>query len=308
MQRNLHSVLKAFSSSLARGKAFPFICLFAFITLQGFATQDPAGKECSFRKDDRGQLRASYLSDLPDQLTYLKIDQGFSKGLLFDQKMSNLYYDGPGGILSFAIHRRSATHISEWHLARATFQYSRPHHESTLLYNFSGGTRFVYLRRLEPRGAFRFYGGGQVDLTSDFRVIPAMGNSSLFANAMGSLQPRVDISYALLMFDREWNFDFSLAASLIGYNMGFPDYGSSYRIGDDGGISLQNFESFLTHPGNTAQISSGIFYRHSFGNEYNPNWCRIGYNWDYLRVNGNHDLRLYNVRHQLVLELYFLLN
>ena len=258
--------------------------------------------------DDRGHLRATYLSDLPDKLTFLKIDQGFSKGLLFDQKMSNLYYGGPGGVLSFALHRRAPSHISEWHFARATFQYSRPEHENSLVYNFAGGARYVHLRRLEPRGPFRFYAGGQADLTGDFRIIPAMGNSFLFANALGSLQPRVDVSYALLLFDREWHFDYSLAASLIGYNLGFPEYGTSYRIGEDGGSTLQNMESFLTHPGNTAQISSSVFYRHSFGNEYNPNWFRIGYNWEYLRLDGNHELRLYNVRHQVVLELYFLLN
>ncbi len=298
---------KSFFFRLA-GMAFLFLSLSGFVVPGVCAGQFTDNDGYRPDRDDRGHLRATYLSDLPDKLTYLKIDQGFSKGLLFDQKMSNLHYSGPGGVLSFALHRRTPSHISEWHFARGTFHYSRPHHENSLVYNFSGGTRYVHLRRLDPRGPFRFYAGAQADLTADFRIIPAMGNSFLFANAVGSLQPRMDISYPLLLFNRELHFDFSLAASLIGYNLGFPGYGTSYRIGEDGGSTLQNLESFLTHPGNTAQISSGIFYRHSFGNEYNPNWCRIGYNWDYLRMDGNHDLRLYNVRHQFVLELYFLLN
>ncbi len=274
-----------------------------------FADQLLGGDDCTPASiGDRGHLRATYIAELPEVLTYLKIDQGFSKGLLFDQKMSNLYYGGPGGILSFALHRRAPSHISEWHFARGTFQYSRPRHKNSLVYNFSGGVKYVHLRRLEPRGSFRFHVGGQAGLKGDFRIIPAMGNSFLFANALASLQPRADISYALFLFDREWNFDFSLAATLVGYNLGFPEYGSSYRIGQDGGSTLQNLERFLTHPGNTAQISSGLFYRHSFGGEHNPNWFRIGYHWDYFRLDGREELRLYNVRHQFVLELYFLLN
>ena len=308
MKKSQHSALKTVFSRRLGLMAFLSIYLSFYNGFQASASQDTAVNDCSFRRDDRGHLRATYLSDMPDKLTYLKIDQGFSKGLLFDQKMSNLHYGGPGGVLSFALHRRAPSHISEWHFARGTFHYSRPHHENSLVYNFSGGTRYVHLRRLDPRGPFRFYAGAQVDLTGDFRIIPAMGNSFLFANAVGSLQPRMDISYPLLLFNREWHFDFSMAASLIGYNLGFPEYGTSYRIGEDGGSTLQNLESFLTHPGNTAQINSGIFYRHSFGNEYNPNWFRIGYNWDYFRMDSNHNLRLYNVRHQFVLELYFLLN
>ncbi len=304
-----HSVLlKSFCCRLAR-MAFIFLILSGFMAPGVFAGQlSGVGGDASSGSNDRGHLRATYLADLPDVLTYLKIDQGFSKGLLLDRKMSNLYYGGPGGVLAFALHRRAPSHISELHFARGTFQYSRPKHENSELYNFSGGARYVHLRRLEPRGPFRFFAGGQADLTGDFRIIPAMGNSFLFANVLASLQPRADVSYALLLFDREWNFDFSIAASLIGYNLGFPEYGTSYRIGEDGGSTLQNLESFLTHPGNTAQISSGVFYRHSFGSEHNPNWFRIGYHWDYLRLDGSHELRLYNVRHQFVLELYFLLN
>ena len=273
---------------------------------------DEAGDEFAglqgFYSRDGGHLRASYLSELPDKMVFLKIGQGFSFGRLLDQHMSNLHYTGPGGVLSFSRYVESRRGITEIVFARGGMHYARPAHENTLVYNPFFGMSYQHLRRLQGRSVFTVYAGGRADVLANIRMAPRLGNSYLFADFITEIQPMGQVSYQPHFFNRDWHFDFSLSFALLGYGVRMPEYATSFMISPDGGSAFADLESGILHPANFAHLTSGIYIKESFGGQYNPNWFRIGYFWDYYRISGNHDRKFFNANHQVVLELYFMVN
>ncbi len=241
------------------------------------------------------------------QRVYFKIDQGYSQARLLDQKKSNLHYTGPGVVLDFGRRKYSSQYLSEWNFVKARFNYLKPRHEATTIYKPSAGLGYRHLRKLDSLGVFECYAGLQATIFADIRLAPALGNSFLFADAIGEIRPQAKLSTSLYAL-RKWNIDFSLSATLTGYGLRIPEYAPIFRVGDDGGAAIQGFESRFLHPFNFGHITTGLFFRESFGGASNPNWFRIGYIWDYYTMPGNHDLNVYNAAHQFVLELYFRVN
>ncbi|TVR43196.1 MAG: hypothetical protein EA394_01580 [Bacteroidia bacterium] len=261
-----------------------------------------------FYSRDGGMLRASYLSDLPDRMVFLKIGQGFSFGRLLDQHMSNLHYSGPGGVLSFSRYVESRRGISEIVFARGGIHYARPAHEGTLVYNPFFGMSYQQLRRVNTRSVFVFHLGGRADVLTNIRMAPSLSNSFLFADLIAEIQPMGQVTYQPYFLNRDWHFDFSLSFALLGYGVRLPEYATSFMLATDGGSAYADLEYRILHPANFSHLSSGIYIKESFGGQYNPNWFRIGYYWDYYRISGNHDRNFFNANHQVVLELYFMVN
>ncbi len=247
-------------------------------------------------------------SILPDKQVYFKIDQGFSYGRFLDQRMSNLHYTGPGGILAFGRHARQDHQIVEWSFARLGYHYARPRHEGTIVNNPAIGVRYMHLWALDSRGAVDFFIGGQANVFGNVRLAPSLGNSFLFSDFVGSVHPQVYAEYVPFFFNRQWHFDFSLSAGLLGYGVRLPEYGTTFQLADDGGSRMLDTERMILRPGNHAHLVTGVFIRESFGGPHNPNHFRIGYVWDYYRISGSHGLNVYNASHQLVLELFFMVN
>ncbi len=256
----------------------------------------------------RGHLRTSYIADLPDKLVYFRIDQGFSYGRMLDQRMSNLHYTGPGGVLSFARHVRAGNYISEIRFAQVAFHFAQPVHEGTMVYNPVVGAGYMRLQALQTRSAVDLHVGGQAELYGNMRMASSMGNSFLFSDISGQLKASGQASYGLFLFDRLWQFEFTLSAALAGYGIRLPEYGVNYHVADHGGAYMFNRESLVLHPGNYAHFCTGIYYKGSLGRQHNPNRFRIGYAWDYYSIKGSHDLNVYHASHQLVLAFYFLMN
>ncbi len=238
---------------------------------------------------------------------YFKIDQGFTTNRILDQKMSNLHYTGYGGILNFGRRVNREDYIAEWSFIRAQFNYSKPLHGATQVYNPSLGLRYIHLRNMDFLGVFDIHAGLQANIFTDMRIAPRLGNSFLFADIIGEVRPQADLSTSFHLL-REWNMDFSLSATLIGYGLRIPEYGVIYHLGVDGGIAIQGYENHILTPSNFGHFSTGVFFNESIGDAANPNWFRIGYIWDYYSMRGNHDLNVNNAVHQLVLELYFRVN
>ncbi|MFO7874895.1 MAG: hypothetical protein R6U62_10480 [Bacteroidales bacterium] len=261
-----------------------------------------------FSREEFGHLRKSYISDIPDKQVFFKIDQGFSYGRLLDQRMSNLHYSGPGGMLAFSRHVDAPGYMSSISFARLGFHYTRPHHEGSLVYNPLAGVRYMHLRKLDTRGMFDIHLGAQADIYGNIRIAPFLSNSFLFSDLMAEVQPRADIAYAPVFLNRKWHFDFQLSLGILGYGMRLPEYATTFQPSEDGSYRVFDRESMILRPGNYARLSSGIFFRNSFGDAYNPNRYRIGYVWDYYRISGSHNLNTYNANHQIVLELYFMVN
>ncbi|MFO7923253.1 MAG: hypothetical protein R6U58_06135 [Bacteroidales bacterium] len=236
---------------------------------------------------------------------YYKIDQGASWGVLMDQRMSNLHYEGPGGILNFGRRAHRPSYISEWSFARLRYNYSKPAHKSTVVENPEAGLRYFYLRKLLTPRSYAVYAGGEVNVFGNFRMAQRLGNSYLHADMIGEIRPRGDLNFSSRFLWRDWYIELSAAASLIGYTVRVPEYGVSFELKEDGGVKTQGFEQQLLMPHNYAHVTTGIFIRESFRGESNPNWFRIGYVWDYYTMRGKHNLNVSNAVQQLVLELYF---
>ncbi len=236
---------------------------------------------------------------------YYKNDLGYSWGVLSDQRMSNLHYEGPGGVLNFGRLAYRYYYITEISFARLQYNYSRPKHQNTIVENPGAGVRFMHLRRIRTPGNYDFYMGAQANVFGNARIAQRLGNSFLFADMIGELRPQADIFLSRRFLWRDWNVEFSMAASLAGYTLRIPEYGVSFELDQDGGVKIQGFESNFLLPHNYNHITTGVFIRESFPGKSNPNWFKIGYIWDYYSMNGDHNLNMHNTLHQFVLELYF---
>ncbi len=236
---------------------------------------------------------------------YYRMDQGATWGTLMDQRMSNLHYQGPGGVLNFGRRAQSYSYITEWSFARLQYNFSKPAHLSTIVENPGAGIRYLYLRKLYTPSRYSFWAGAQVNVFGNFRLAGRLGNSYLYGDLIGELRPQADFGFGSRFFWRDWNIEFSAAASLMGYTVRIPEYGVSFELKEDGGVKLQGFEKQLLTPFNYAHITTGVFIKESFRGESNPNWFRVGYVWDYYTMKGKHNLNMHNALHQLVLELYF---
>lgn len=264
--------------------------------------------EFSLQRGRDGHLRPTYIADLPDRPAYFKIEQGATFGRMLDQRMSNLHYSGPGGMLAFSRHVHSADRISEIGFARGSFHYVKPGHAGTHVYNPSLGFRYMQLRKLRVDARPDFFLGVKADLFGNMRIAPSLGNSFLFTDIVFAMQPKARVEHATYFFNRDWQFDYSLSFALFGYGLRIPEYGPTFQVTEDGGAAIIHTESGGLHPGNYGHITTGIFLREPIGGDHNPNWLRLGYVWDYFRISGNHDLNTYHASHQLVLELYFMIN
>ncbi len=267
-----------------------------------------APAEPSMQRGSDGHLRPANIAGLPDRPVFLKIEQGVTFGRVLDQRMSNLHYEGPGGMLAFSRHVQSAHHIAEIGFARASFHYLKPGHEGTIVSNPGFGIRYMQLRRVHLDARPDLFLGARADAYGNARIAPSLGNSFLYSDFVLSLQPKARVEHVMHFLDRDWQFDFSLAFALLGYGVRIPEYGATFQVSEDGGSTLTNTDAFLLHPGNHAQITTGVFLRQSIGGEHNPNWLRVGYAWDYYRISGKYDLDAFHASHQLVLELYFMMN
>ena len=238
---------------------------------------------------------------------YYKIDQGFSTGRLSDRKMSNLHYTGPGGFINFGRRVNTPNYISEWNFLRVNFNYMKPEHGGTDVYKPSIGLRYIHLRKLNDLGAFRVHAGVQTNLFADIRIAPRLGNSYLFADIVAEVRPQGKLSTGFHLL-RQWNMDFSLSATLLGLGVRFPEYGTSFRVSQDGGAAFSRSEAQILKPSNFGHFTTGIFFSESFGDASNPNRFRIGYIWDYYTMKSRYDLNVNNAIHQIVLEFYFKVN
>lgn len=239
---------------------------------------------------------------------FYKNDQGFSMGILMDRRMSNLHYTGPGGILNFGRRVEREAYVAEWHFARLQFHYARPEHMNTIVYTPGMGARYMHLRSVNTRGSSELYVGAQLNVFANFRYVPRLGNSFLFADLIAELRPQADISAYSRFLWRDWNIDFSMAASLAGYTFRFPEYGVSYQLSEDGRAKLRGTENWYLHPANYFHVTTGIFVREYFRYPANPNWFRIGYVWDYFFMKGSYNMNMNFAMHQFVFELYFRVN
>ena len=222
-----------------------------------------------------------------------------------DQRMSNLHYSGPGGILNFGRYAQRSSYKSELSFARLQFNYAKPAHKNTVIENPVAGVRYIYLRKLSSPEKYKVYTGGQINILGNFRLAPRLGNSYLFADLIGELRPQAEMHFSERFFWRNWNIELSAAASLFGYTVRIPEYGVSFELDEDGGVKTQGFEQQFLMPHNYAHITTGLFIRESFWGDSNPNWFRIGYTWDFYTMAGKHNLNMSNVYHHLVLELFF---
>ncbi|TVR73935.1 MAG: hypothetical protein EA408_03635 [Marinilabiliales bacterium] len=237
---------------------------------------------------------------------YYNIDQGFSWGLLTDDRMSNLHYQGPGAILNFARRAHRPRYIAEWSFARLRYNYSTPSHKGTVVENPAAGIRYMHLRKIYTPESYNIYIGGQVNVFGNFRLAGRLGNSYLYADLVGEIRPQAGFHTHSRFLWRDWNIELSAAASLLGYTVRIPEYGVSFELGEDGGVKTQGFEQQVLLPYNYVNVTTGVFIREKFGGESNPNWFRVGYLWDYYTMKGKHNLNTNNALHQLVLELYFM--
>ena len=238
---------------------------------------------------------------------YYKVDQGVSAGRLLDQKMSNLHYTGFGGVLNFGRRAVTPNYIAEWNFLRVNFNYLNPGHGATDVYQPTVGLRYLHLRNLNELGVFQVHAGLQANLFADVRIASRLGNSFLYADIISEVRPQAKFSTSFHLL-RQWNFDFSIAVSLIGVGYRFPEYGTSFMLSEDGGAAFSFSEVHILKPSNFGHFTTGIFLSESFGDVLNPNRFRIGYVWDYYSMKGNHELNVNNAVHQLVLEFYFKVN
>ncbi len=238
---------------------------------------------------------------------FFKVDQGATAGRILDKKMSNLHYSGFGMVLNFGRRKHTNHYISEWEFLGTHFNYSKPVHKNTKVFNPAFNLKYMHLRDIDSLGIFDVYAGLQANFFGDIRIAPRLSNSSVYADIIGELRPQADMSTSFHLF-RNWNIDISLATTIFGYGLRIPEYGTTLRLTNDGGVTLQGMDNHFLFPFNYRHTTTGLFFRESFGDDRNPNWYRVGYIWDYYTLAGKNDHNVYNAIHKLVLELYFKTN
>ncbi len=301
---------KKYVRYLFRNGLFMFLIIMAQVSFCSVCSENTfqAAEAFLLVQNNRGFISPSRVADRPVKDKFFKIDQGFSYSRLLDQRMSNLHYAGPGGMLSFGRYVEAANYVSELSFARIAFHMAQPQHKGTEVNNPSIGVRYKHVRRMPSRTAWNYRLGAKADVFANVRLAPSLSNSFLYADFIGEISPAIDAGYTLVLFERDWELEFSFAVSLFGYALRIPEYGASYQLGTDGSETLANNVSMLLHPGNYNHFVTGIFLKESFGRSENPNRFRIGYAWDFYTIRGAHDLKTFSAAHQLVLELYFLVN
>lgn len=298
-----------------KGIKYPAILSFCIIVVISLLTYGTAaaksgmqGQDCPSFSGPWGYLRTTYISELPEKLVYFKIDQGVSFNRLLDQRMSNLHYSGPGAMLAFSRSVLSPGYISEINFASIGFHYTKPGHGGTTVYNPAFGFGYMYLQKINTRSNFGLYIGGRADAFGNVRIVPSLGNSFLFTDFVSEIMPSARLELFPYLMQRHWNIDISFSASIAGFSLRHPEFGTIYQIDSEGGVNMLENETRLLYPGNYAHLNTGVFLRGSLGGQYNPNGYRLGYSWDYYRIRGNHGLTVYNAVHGIILELYFMVN
>lgn len=238
---------------------------------------------------------------------HFKTAQGVTFNRILDQKMSNLHYTGPGFVLGLGLRHQTPRYYSELALMHFELSSLLPSHQSTNVVQPVAGVHFEHLRNYGRFQGFNLSAGLKAHFFGDFRIAPELGNSYLYMDAIGKISPAANFTRNIF-FLREWEVEIGLSAALTGYGLRFPQYGTSYRLDDDGGISLQDAEGHFLHPFNYQHFTTRLFLNESIGGPLNPNWLRIGYIWDYYSLSGKNGLSVYNASHHLVLELYFKIN
>jgi len=249
-----------------------------------------------------------YVTELPEKQVFFKSEQGVTFGRILDQHMSNLHYTGPGAVLAFSRYAETDDRISEIGFARGSFHYAKPDHEGTIVHNPGFGFRYMQLKRLDVDAFPEFYLGARIDLSGNARIAPVLSNSYLYADFAFEMQPKIRVAYPVYFFNRNWEVHGAASLTLFGYGVRIPEYGTIFQISEDGGSVTSRAVGAGLHPGNFTHVTTGAFLRTTIGGDYNPNWLRFGYVWDYVRREGNHNLNTYQASHQFVLELYFMMN
>ncbi len=235
---------------------------------------------------------------------YFNVGQGATLSRVLDKKMSNLHYAGGGAILSFGRFSETQSFLSQWNFLTANVNYLRPQHKATDVIQpyFSFG--YTHLRNFRRAKTGLFQAGLQANLFVDMRIASRLGNSFLHMETVSEIRPKVKYSRSFYLL-REWNFSFSMTFTLVGHGSRAPEYGSIFKLYEDGSSTIQDTESTVLNLRKFRHITTKIYLIESFRGESNPNGFKIGYIWDYYSFDNVHDLNVQNATHGLVFEYYF---
>lgn len=235
---------------------------------------------------------------------YFNVGQGATFSRVLDKKMSNLHYSGGGAVLSFGRFSETQSFLSEWNFLTSQVNYLTPQHKATDVIQPYFGFGYTHLRNFRRTDNSLFQVGLQANLFVDMRIASRLGNSFLHMETVNEIRPKIKYAYNFY-FLREWNLSFSMSFTLLGVGVRAPEYGSIFKLYEDGSSTIQNIEEMNLNPLNFRHLTTKIYLIESFRGESNPNGFKIGYIWDYYSYDNVHDLNVQNATHGLVFEYYF---
>ena len=205
-----------------------------------------------------------------------------------DQALSQQIYRGWGGGVGFGNVRWRDVHYHEFQ-ARGGYNYLRSA-AYTRTHDFWGNFSYRYLRQLRPGPPWRLWIGGQADFMSRVRYTPALGNSNLHWEIVGSLgaAARVQRSIRLPLIRPEGQFYGHVHLPLLAY-VNRPAAPISIsgetreRVSPIGRLRKVDMEFGVFFP-----VRRGI-----------PNFYRLSYRWDLFRWRDNDYQRVITGQHLL---------
>lgn len=238
---------------------------------------------------------------------YFNVDQGVTYSRVSDQNMSKIHYSGFGLEINFRRFVETHNFISELGYLNSSFNYMTPAHNSTEVLQPRFGFSYSHLRKTDYSEQLNLLFGGEAVVFADFRIIPVLSNSFLYADFISALRPKAMIKSSFNLF-REWNYSFSGAFSLLGYGLRIPEYGPVFKLSDDGGMEQQAIETIFLSLANYRHIATELALHESFGDDNNPNKYKISYMWDFYVLENSFSRKTYNAMHRLAFTFYLKTN
>ncbi|MEM0993093.1 MAG: hypothetical protein AAGI49_08645, partial [Bacteroidota bacterium] len=163
-------------------KYYLLTLLFSGLLLSLNAQQATRKEQRIDKKEVRKQKKAARLAATT---SYFVLELMGTQRSVQDQATSNQIYDGFGGGIGFGSVRTRAKIRHEY---RVLGGYNGLKSFAGIIsHDFWGNFSYATLQQLNDNGNYKYYLGGQADILSQVRYTPALGNSGLHWELVGSL-------------------------------------------------------------------------------------------------------------------------
>ena len=230
-----------------------------------------------------------------DQVSYLVLETGGAYSINQDLSASNQIYKGAGFGLSIGQYIERPKTIRDYEILGLTNQFNKSQSGvSSFDWTVTMNYGYLFILNHEDEKKWRIAIGPKLDFLTQFRLIPALGNSSTYWDAMLTLGGvcRIDKIINLPLINKDVSFYSEAHLPIVGY-LNRPSYGIP-------GWEILHEFAYL---GKMIRLETEVGIITPIRKD-NPNLLRISYNWDFFRFQDNEVYRVVTGHHAFNLGLF----